>query len=46
MLSPAGKSSQAGFTLVEILVVTVIMGLTLISIYGTYLSTQKSSVTS
>jgi len=37
---------QDGFSLVEILVVLVIMGLVMTSVYGIYLSSQKTSITS
>ena len=38
--------NQRGFSLVELLVVTVIMGLVITSIYTLYLGTQKTAITS
>lgn len=40
------RHTQAGFSLVELLVVMVIMGLVMTSVYGLYLNSQKTSITS
>jgi type IV pilus assembly protein PilW len=39
-----GKSRQQGFTLVELLVVMVIMGVVVMAIYGLYQSNQRSNL--
>lgn len=40
------KKNQKGFSLIELLVVTVIMGLVVASIYTLYTGTQKTAITS
>ena len=40
------KQHNAGFSLVELLVVTVLMGLVVTAMYGLYLSSQKNAFTS
>lgn len=40
------KQRNAGFSLVELLVVTVLMGLVVTAMYGLYLSSQKNAFTS
>lgn len=40
------RHNQAGFSLVEIMVVMVIMGLVMTSVYSLFLNSQKSSITS